>query len=135
MNVKVILRTVAVLSCVVTLALADTKIRATYNSDDRVTETATYTKGERQRIEYGKETVVLNQGDLRKIIQLNAKSKTYRTVPTDVPQPAGAAPRQGAVVMVSTNIVDTGERKQALGSTAPPLNPTAKNHPSPAPRA
>src|SRR5258708_37563416 len=99
MNVKVILRTVAVLSCVVTLALADTKIRATYNSDDRVTETATYTKGELQRIEYRKETVTLNQRDLRQISQLHAECKTYRTVPTDSTQPSSDEPRHHAAVV------------------------------------
>jgi hypothetical protein len=126
MSVKVILRTVAVLSCVVTVALADTKIKAKYISDDHVTESATYTKGERQRIEYGRETVVLNQADLQKTIQLNTRSKTYLTITPDA-----TPPKQGGVVTMTTSIVDTGERKQILGHAARRLKTTIDKQPSP----
>src|SRR5438046_2295550 len=119
MSGKMTWRAGAVLSCFATVALADTKIKAKYISDDRVTESATYMKGERQRIEYGRETVVLNQADLKKIVQLDTKSKTYSIIPLSAaPQAATTPPRQGGVVTVTTNLVDTGERKQALGYEA-----------------
>src|SRR5439155_2773420 len=83
-------------------------------------------------IEYGRETIVLNQADLKKIIQLDIKSKTYSIVLLDAaPKPAAAPPKQGGVVTMTTNIVDTGERKQVLGHEARHLRTIVDKQPGP----
>jgi hypothetical protein len=64
MKTNIILQTTLLLYCATT-AVADTHIKAKYTSDGRVTESVTYLKGERQRIEYGKDMAILNQADIK----------------------------------------------------------------------
>jgi hypothetical protein len=77
---------------------------------------------------------MINQCDLKRMIQLNDKAKTYMVISTD-PQNAPKAPsapeqpaaaktqkpgevKKGGIVTYTTTLTDTGERKQILGLTA-----------------
>ena len=102
------------LLCLSATALADTHIKAKYTSDGRVTESATYMQGQRRRIEYGKDTIVLNQVDLQRMVKLNLKTKTYLVLPLEPEKPAETA----------ASVVDTGERKQVFGLNARRLKTT-----------
>jgi len=90
-----------------TAGFADTKIAAKYTSDGQVTETTVYAKGERLRYEYGDGLVLVRQCDQKRVIQIDAKSKTYLSLPAEQ---QGASPQ--------AKITDTGERKQMFGYAA-----------------
>jgi hypothetical protein len=116
-------------------ALADTKSRTKNTASGRSYETTTYIKGARQRTEQsvGMGLAMVNQCDLKRIIQLNDKARTYLVISTD-PQNSPKAPatpeqgnaaktqkpegRKGGIVTYTTTLTDTGERKQILGLTA-----------------
>jgi hypothetical protein len=118
------------LCCAGSSAVADTHIKARYTSDGRVTESVTYIKGQRQRIEYGKEMAMLNQADAKQMVQINVKAKTYRILPLDSEKPADPEIRQGGEVTVTTSVDDTGERKQIFGFTARHLKTSVDKQPS-----
>jgi hypothetical protein len=125
------LRVSAVLLCASAAALADTHIKAKYTADGRVTESVTYIKDQRQRIEYGKDMAVLNQADAKKMVQINIKTKTYRILPLEPEKPADTETRKGGVVIVTTTVTDTGERKQVFGFAARHLKTSVQKQPSP----
>ena len=116
-------------------ALADTKSRTKNTASGRSYETTTYIKGARQRTEQnvGMGLAMINQCDLKRMIQLNDKARTYLVISTD-PQNSPKAPataeqpnakaqkpgdgKKGGIVTYTTTVTDTGERKQILGLTA-----------------
>ena len=77
--------------------------------------------------------VVIRQPDQKQTVQISRAANTYLIVPDGgpaLPLAAGAetaSPQTPGVVMLTTAIVDTGERKQAFGREA--------RHAIPAPRA
>jgi hypothetical protein len=131
MRINNSIRIIAVVLSANAAALADTHVKAKYTSDGRVTESVTYIKGQRQRIEYGKDLAVVNQADAKKMVQINRKAKTYRILPVESETPADTETRKGGVVTVTTNVVDTGERKQVFAFTARHVKTSIDKQPSP----
>jgi hypothetical protein len=109
---------------------ADIKIKAKSSAGGTTTETATYIKGKRQRVENNPMTVTITQCDLRRTVELGVPTRTYLVTPFDqksaeteaaqnAAQPAAAAPtRRGGIVTTTITTTDTGERKQFFGYTA-----------------
>ena len=122
------------------IAAADTKIKTKYiTGGGQPTETTVYTKDARQRYDYG-EGALIQQNDLKRMIQVNHPNKTYTILPsgpggatTTVAGVAqGSAPvKRGGIVTIKTDMVDTGERKQAFGYTARRLKMTTSMDASP----
>ena len=129
-------------------ALADTKSRTKSTASGRSFESTTYIKGARQRTEQnvGMGLAMINQCDLKRMIQLNDKARTYMVISTD-PQNSPKAPtapeqpngktqkpgdgKKGGVVTYTTTLTDTGERKQILGLTARHIKSTLTVESSP----
>ena len=127
--------------CLITVSLlaasvasADSKARTKTTQSGRSFESTTFIKGARQRTEQdlGIDMAMINQCDLKRMIQINDKAKTYMIISQE-PQgsPVAADPgkpnptptqktegRKGGVVTYTTTVTDTGERKQILGLTA-----------------
>ena len=96
--------------------------------------TTTYVKGPRKRTEQGSmmgmggDVASIEQCDLKQTVQVNDKKKLYHIDPMD--DGSDAAPTRGAAgarstpvkkggtVTITSNITDTGERKQMFGMTA-----------------
>lgn len=100
----------------------DVRFKTRYTAGDQKTETVTFVKGERERFEF-QDMVLLRQHDQKRVIQISRAANTYLVAPEGMPAGSAApvdpsaAPAAG-VVMVSTTIVDTGERKTAFGREA-----------------
>ncbi len=130
----------ALLVCTVQTSLADSRIKARYTSSGQSTETTILTKGARQRMEYAGEMSAITQCDLKRIVQIIEKNKSYLVMPLDgratvlaAPpqlQSAPAAPARRGVITYQTSITDTGERKQLYGYTARHLKITLVKEPS-----
>ena len=107
-------------------------------------------KGARERNEtsmnaggFAINTVNITQCDMRRTIQVNDRAHKYLITPmdTDSPSgeaetgstgaPAGTGSRRGGVVTLSTNTIDTGERKEMFGFTARHLKRTTMMESSP----
>jgi len=94
-------------------------------TDGVKTETVTFVKGPRERFEF-QDTVLLKQHDQKRTIQVMRSANTYLVIPDGLPTAAAApavtapnaAPKPPGVVIVSTTIIDTGERKNAFGYQA-----------------
>ena len=101
----------------------DVRYKAVYTAGDMKTESLTYIKGERERFEF-QEMVLLRQHDQKRTIQISKSANTYLVSPEGAPpapimpgMPA-AAPKPPGVIVMTTTIVDTGERKSAFGLQA-----------------
>ena len=113
------------LICSAAVALADVKITTKSTASGQSLNSTTYIKGARQRTE-GMGFTTIYQCDLKRMIQINDKNRTYLITPyagTDAskganPQRPGAKARKGGVITYRTTNVDTGERKQVLNLTA-----------------
>ena len=101
-------------------------LRTVYTSGDQKTDTVTYVKGLRKRYEF-KDMVLLDQRDLKKMVQISPSAKTFLEIPSDgglQPLPAAVStvppipPKPPGVVMVTTTIADTTERKMIFGRQA-----------------
>ena len=102
----------------------DVRFKTVYTNGDQKTETLTYIKGMRERFEF-QDMVLLKQHDQKRTIQIMSAAKSYLVVPEGappsapvVPGAAPAPPRPPGVVVITTTIVDTGERKPAFGQQA-----------------
>jgi hypothetical protein len=98
----------------------DVRFKTTYTTGDQKTETVTFVKGARERFEF-QDMVLLNQHDEKRTIQISRAANTYLVTPEGAPPvpPAAATPAKApGVVMVTTTIVDTGERKDLFGQQA-----------------
>jgi hypothetical protein len=136
----------AVLSlCLVTVALADLKVKQKTTTGGQTNESTVMIKGARQRSEsaYGggaSQTSIL-QCDLRRSLIINDQTRRYFVYSLDgsdatetapAPVPATNTPaRRGGVVHYTTTIVDTGERRQMFGLTARHLKTSLTIEPSP----
>jgi hypothetical protein len=123
-----LIRVLAVLLCVQAVALADLKVTRKNNSGGYEGQSTVYVKGQRQRTESPQMTTI-QQCDLHRSVYINDRTKMYYIMSdNDASETATASPaqpstpqgptRRGAVVNVTENITDTGERKQMFGFTA-----------------
>lgn len=111
------------LLCSASIALADVKITTKSMASGQGLTSTTYIKGARQRTE-GIGYTTIYQCDLKRMVQINDKTKSYLITPmagetaskTTGTQTAGA--RRGGVVTYTTTATDTGERKDVLGLKA-----------------
>lgn len=117
----------AVVALFASTAFADSKIRTRYTSGAQGNESAIYTHGERHRMETGA-SVLIQQPDLKRMIQVDSQTKTYRLIPTGTGN-AGMA-RKGGTVEIETTITDTGERKEFFGYPGRHLRMEVRQHAS-----
>lgn len=116
----------------------DLRFKATYTTGGLKTESVTYMKGERERFEFA-DMIVINQRDQKRTLQISRAASTYLVVPDGgpamgmptMPTIASAQPKPAGVVMVTTTVVDTGERKQAFGREARHVKMTMDKQPMP----
>jgi hypothetical protein len=66
-----------------TTGFADSKVRARYSSGGQSNESTILTKGTRQRLEYGTGMSAVTQCDLKRIVQIIDKTKSYLVMPLD----------------------------------------------------
>jgi len=107
------------------IALADLKITTKSASGGQSITSTTYIKGARQRTE-GMGYTIIYQCDLKRMIQINDKTKAYLITPLaggdgskpTSPQGQNTNARRGGVITYTTTTTDTTERKQMLGLTA-----------------
>lgn len=114
---------------------ADSKVKARYTSGGQSNETTIYTKGARQRLEYGTQMSAVTQCDLKRIVQITDSSKSYVVmplggVPSTSPSQA-TSPTRGGVVTCTTTVADTGERQPLFGYTAKHLKIVSVKEASP----
>jgi hypothetical protein len=111
------------------LVFADLKVTTKNIAGGHVTESTIYIKGSRQRTEGGAGVVSVYQCDLRRLIQLNDRTRKYfvMRLEGDTGEGAGAGgprtgpaqpQRRGGVVTTTVTVTDTGERKTMFGRTA-----------------
>jgi hypothetical protein len=113
------------LLCSASIALADVKLTTRSTAGGRSITSTTYIKGTRQRTE-GTGYTTIYQCDLKRMIQLNDKTRTYLITPLDQAAGSGGAnaqgrrpsARRGGVLTYTVTNTDTGERKEILGLTA-----------------
>ena len=114
------------LLCSAASALADLKITTRSAASGQSTNSTTYIKGSRQRTE-GLGFTTIYQCDLKRMIQINDKTRTYLITPLEgrgdaggaaSQQKASAGARRGGVLTYNVTNTDTGERKQMFGMTA-----------------
>lgn len=116
---------VLALFCSASVALADIKVTTKSAAGGQNINSTTYIKGARQRTE-GVGYTSIYQCDLKRVIQINDKTRSYFIMPlSDVDAAkgagatgAGAHNRRGGIITYTTTTTDTGERKQMLGLTA-----------------
>jgi hypothetical protein len=114
-----------VLFCSTSIALADVKISTKTTVGGRSMTTTTYIRAARQRTE-GMGYTSIYQCDLKRVIQINDKTRTYFIAPLETGKPEGAsaqgaaagARRKGGVITYTTTNTDTGERREIMGFTA-----------------
>jgi hypothetical protein len=120
------------LFCSASIALADIKITTKSAAGGQSINSTTYVKGARQRTE-GMGYTMIYQCDLKRMIQLNDKTKTYLITPlgnqekskgSHAPNAGSGGARRGGVVTYTTTTTDTGERKELHGLTARHLKST-----------
>jgi len=117
----------------------DLHMKTVYTTGPQKTESVLYRKGERERYEFG-DVVLLRQHDLKRTVQIMKAANTYMVIPDGgipgglpVPQTAApeTSPQKPGVVMVTTTIMDTGERKTAFGLQARHVKTTIDKQPAP----
>jgi hypothetical protein len=116
---------VLALLCSASVVLADIKVITKSAAGGQSFTSTTYIKGGRQRTE-GVGYTSIYQCDLKRVIQINDKTRSYLIMPlagdeaskSGNAQKAGAHTRRGGVITYTTTTTDTGERKQIHGLTA-----------------
>ncbi|MBD0369913.1 MAG: hypothetical protein ICV60_03600 [Pyrinomonadaceae bacterium] len=99
------------------------KITTRSTSSGQSVTSITYIKGARQRTE-GLGYTTIYQCDLKRMIQINDKTKTYLITPLEgasksaATQRTGTGKRRGGIITYTTTSTDTGERKDILGLKA-----------------
>ena len=127
------LKIIAVTILAVTLLEADTKVRSTITAGGQTTESLILTKGNRQRLEFGKDAVLIQQCDLKRTLQLDEKSKTYFVLPNPgslAPPPPSPGQTAGEAT-VNTTVTDTGETKPWFAYTARRVKTKVETVPGP----
>src|SRR5262245_53730481 len=121
--------TILLLAAAATL-LGDVRVKSTLSAGGTSTESTVYTKGSRQRLEYGKDATLLQQCDRKRMLQLDEANKSYLVLETNVTAPA-APVSKGGTVTVTTTVTDTGETKDLYGFKARHIKSVAVSVPSP----
>jgi hypothetical protein len=114
----------------------DLRYKTTYTTGGLKTESVTFMKGERERFEFA-DMVLIKQRDQKRTLQISRAANTYLVVPDgapavavpNVPAPDNAPAKAAGVVMVTTTVMDTGERKQAFGREARHVKTTMDKQP------
>jgi hypothetical protein len=121
---------IVILFSLCTTASADLKVTTKTGVGGYNTQSVTYIKGARQRMEQGSGSAMIYQCDLKRIIQLNDNSRTFMIMPLDEQGETAEAnnnepeqkqtvkTRRGGVVTFTITTTDTGERKEMFGFTA-----------------
>jgi hypothetical protein len=106
--------------CGVFSAQADVRMKVRVKSGDSlVQQTTVLSKAGRERIENGDGMVLIRQPDQRRVIVIDERARSYTVLQTEGTAPAAAVPpKKSGVVKVTSDVVDTGERRQFFGSTA-----------------
>jgi hypothetical protein len=124
-------------------AAADSKIKTRNTAMGHSTESTSYIKGARQRIEgagmgMGPSFVMLMQCDRKRMITINPQANTCMVVPMGEESGAGSAPvaaagdsRKGGTITFTVNTLDTGERQQMFGLAVRHLKSTMNAESSP----
>lgn len=123
-------------------------IRQSMGSGQEMTST-TMLKGMRERSETsmpgmpaGMGMITITECDLKRTIQINDRARKYIITPMDTgdtdttssptgPRPSAGPSRRGGVVTMTSNTVDTGERKEMFGFTARHLKSMTMSESSP----
>ncbi|HUQ33118.1 MAG TPA: hypothetical protein VM095_13440 [Pyrinomonadaceae bacterium] len=113
------------LVCSASIALADVKVTTKNAAGGQSLTSTTYIKGSRQRTE-GMGYTSIYQCDLKRIIYINDKARTYFIAPTGEADGSkganhpgtGARASKGGVITYTTTNTDTGERREIHGLTA-----------------
>jgi hypothetical protein len=113
------------LLCSTSIVLADVKITTKSMASGQSFTSTTYMKGARQRTE-GVGYTLIYQCDLKRMIQINDKTRSYLVTPyegaggskTTNAQRAGTTARRGGVITYTTTNTDMRESKQMHGLTA-----------------
>lgn len=116
----------------------DLRVKTIYTTGDQRTESVTYMKGERERFEFA-DMVLIKQRDQKRTVQISRGANTYLVVPDGGPAIAmptlptadATPPKAAGVVLVTTSVVDTGERKPAFGREARHVKVTMDKQPMP----
>ena len=113
---------VLALLCSASIAMADLKITTRGGAGGQTMTSTTYIKGARQRTD-GIGYTTIYQCDLKRMIQINDKTKSYFIIPLggangSKPQGTSTNARRGGVITYTTTSTDTTERKQMHGMTA-----------------
>ena len=114
----------------------DLRFKTTYTTGGLKTESVTYMKGERERFEFA-DMVLIKQRDQKRTLQISRAANTYLVVPDgvaalaapNVPAPDNTRAKAAGIVMVTTTVVDTGERKPAFGREARHVKTTMDKQP------
>ena len=96
---------------------ADVRVKSTLSAGASTTESTVYTKGARQRLEYGTDATLIQQCDRKRLLQLDPVTSTYQTIDTTAPA-IPETPQAGGEITVNTTLVDTGETKMMFGFKA-----------------
>jgi len=111
------------------------KIKQTTSMQGHEMSSTVFVKGSRKRTEsggmmgMGADVATIEQCDLKRTVQVNDKKKLYYIQPdatgetassntNATPSSSVTKPTKGGTVTVTSNIIDTGERKQMFGLTA-----------------
>jgi hypothetical protein len=114
---------VIALLCSASIVLADLKITTRSATSGQSMASTTYIKGARQRTE-GLGFTTIYQCDLKRMIQINDKTRSYLITSFDAGAKAAggaksrAKAQRGGVITYTTTGTDTGERKDVLGLKA-----------------
>jgi hypothetical protein len=94
---------------------ADVVVTSTYSADGKNTASTTYASATRQRVD-ADDTRIIQQCDLKRIVQVDDKNKTYTVIPLTANAAPAAKPEEGCKNRPPS--IDTGERKPTLGLLA-----------------
>lgn len=109
--------------------VADIRVKSTLTAGGSTTETTVYTKGARQRLEYGTDATLIQQCDRKRLLQLDTITTSYQTIDTSAPAFA-QTPQPGGTVTVKTTLTDTAETKVVLGYKARHIKSVVTRTPS-----
>lgn len=130
------------LFCISITTLADTKLTMKNTVAGNSTQSTTYIKGSRQRMEQGAGITMIYQCDNHQMIQLNTNAKKYfvtslETSPAaqssevEPPKEPVTKPQKGGIVTFIFSNTDTGERKEMFGHTARHIKTTMSKEATP----
>jgi len=109
--------------------LADVRVKSTLSAGGSTTESTVYTKGARQRLEYGTDATLIQQCDRKRLLQLDAVTSSFQTIDTS-PAAIPQTPQPGGDVTIKTTLTDTAETKMLFGYKARHIKTVVTRTPS-----